>query len=647
MMQRRNKNPAVRVGELVLADIPERNRLRELRLTINTRRDDIAALDFEIEALRLALSDFEARYHERLVVQHEALRRIEGFVRHVERMSDALRDAMIAESRGRVVDLGAKVRRIEEKRRREIEQRLQTQAARVEASGKPSAAAQDASVEPNADSKSRLKTAYRALARRFHPDLARTEDERVRFGVTMSRVNELYRSGDLGRLEMLAEQAKGGEIEDDELSLDEQLAALEQRLRWFDTVHKNLLDERRALERSKTCELMRNVEQAVEVGRDLLGELQVELTERALRAENDVRSVIELLESKVDAYNRKAAGGDRVLAIEPLDATVALEKRFDPFADKALIRFGLEELATLRLGREAEQCADWVGQLADSHEPLLHAILLAYVADLSPYPLPGLERFSDVQLRFDALEDERIATSASEDEERWTFERTLVAADDVLEYGPKQMSERVVRAGLRLRSAAMRDGILLALREHKLRTVFKRVLAVIGERKSCATCAEDVFTVPLYRLRGLDALRALVCPQCGGTLHSYWMPKGEDVQAVLNGAFIDFEMVSEWSFRLASSSVATQLARVELEETTIADLKRRLHNDVFKRNGIEIALGDISLEQEGKRVGERRRADELASRSLQVRFAPEAGLNEADTLEVLKHRIRSRFSSDG
>src|SRR5690606_11479860 len=101
-------------------------------------------------------------------------------------------------------------------------------------------------------------------------DLARAEDERLRHGEMMARINELYRAGDLERLESLAEQAKGGDIEDAELGLDEQLSQLEERLAWFDAVLENLREERAALERSTTCELMRNVAQAEANSRDLV-----------------------------------------------------------------------------------------------------------------------------------------------------------------------------------------------------------------------------------------------------------------------------------------------------------------------------------------------------------------------------------------
>ncbi len=368
-----------------------------------------------------------------------------------------------------------------------------------------------------------------------------------------------------------------------------------------------------------------------------LAELKDELRARGQAAEVDVRISIRALENDVSSYNRKSAGGELV---RPVGG--ALQKRFDPFADKALVRFGLEELEKMHFDGEASRCAEWVLQVAESHTPLLRALLFAYVADLSQFPLPGLERYDDIKLRFELLEDERCKLDPSA--ERWTFERALVEGEQVIEFGPKQATERVVRMGLKIREDAMRHGILLALRRHAIRREFKRVLSVLGERKRCDDCARDVFTVPLYRLRGIDALRALVCPTCAKTLASYFMPRGDDVQAVLNVAFIDFELIHEWSFQLGKASIATQLTQYELEECTVGDLRKRFFNDVLRRNAIDVTLQQLVIEQDGAKLSDRRALEALPSRSVVVRFGEGAEVSEGDALELLKHRIRTRFS---
>jgi len=166
------------------------------------------------------------------------------------------------------------------------------------------------------------------------------------------------------------------------------------------------------------------------------------------------------------------------------------------------------------------------------------------------------------------------------------------------------------------------------------------LLLVLGEREQCATCNRAIFSIPLFRLRGLDDLRALVCPHCATTLRSYWMPRGKDVQGVLNSAFIDFEIVVESVVTLARGSMALQLLPEEVETTTAKQFKQRIHADIFKRNDMAIALEQLLLEQHGKPVPDRKGLGDLDGLDFTLKLRD---ANEADTLELLKHRIRTRW----
>jgi hypothetical protein len=52
-----------------------------------------------------------------------------------------------------------------------------------------------------------LKKLYRELARRFHPDLARTEEERWRSESIMQRINAAFQAKDLVALQRLSQEA--------------------------------------------------------------------------------------------------------------------------------------------------------------------------------------------------------------------------------------------------------------------------------------------------------------------------------------------------------------------------------------------------------------------------------------------------------
>lgn len=606
---------------LVLADIPERVRLRELVAHIEARRDDIAEADLEIETLREQLVDFEAHYHARLAAEQVELRRIDNLLAQIERWRELLANTDRPH-------IAKRAQRLDVQRQKQVEAQRRKKRRERELP-------QDAPPPIVRTVDERLKQAYRALARRFHPDLARTEDEQRRFGQTMSRINALYRAGDLERLQAMAEQAQGAELNGAELDLGEQIQLMEARAKWFDAVLENLREERAALERSSTCQLLRNVDQATALGQDLMEEIRIDLQRRATKACADVRDAVKLLENEVSRYNRSQTE-QKLIVARPTSR--ALAQRFDPFADKQLVRLGLEQAATSRLSPRAREEADWLEASAKDKPALLRLVLFAYVSELSPFPLAGLEHYDGIA--------ERFAYLGRDDESPLPLERALVEGDDLVEYGVRQADANVAHLGLRFRSDSLRQAVPRALQALAVRREFKRVLGVLDERNTCTSCENDVYAVPLYRTRGLDNLRASVCPSCGATLKSYWMPKGQDVQAVLNATFIDYELISEWSLSLAGTSVGIQLLPVQAEEMTVGDLKRRLVGDLFERYEIELNLKHVELWQDGRRRGESTPLAGLDARSFIVRFAEGAPLAEADAVETLRHRVRQRFRAD-
>ncbi|MEM6730106.1 MAG: J domain-containing protein [Myxococcota bacterium] len=608
-----------RTRELVLSPAPERVRIRELQTALDGRRDAIADVDLEIETLRTELADFELTYNDALMSEHATLRRVEGYLRHLGRWAELLRSEPDD-------DLGRRATRVEHQRAREIRQ----------SPPRPSRRPSPVDVEPEPESprappRDELKAAYRRLARRFHPDLARTEEERLQASKMMVRINTLYRDGDLDRLLALAEQVKGGEIEDLELEDKEQLELLEERLAWFDAVLENLREEREELEQSPTCELMRNVEQATAMERDLVGEIREELRGRIERSYAKVDEAMRRLEKEVTDYNKKRTHiSEAALARR---SRTDLEKRFDPFADKSLIRAGLAEIATDRVSAAARTLSDELEAFADERPELLRLALLAYVSELTPFPLEGLETYDGVEERF------RVLNPKSE----LTLGEALVELDDVMEFGVRKATEKVAHLGLRFRSATQREAMWVAVKSLTVRSELRKVLEVLGERGRCVGCHRDVFFVPLFRLRGLDDLRARVCPACGHTQSRYWLPRGEDVQSVLNPSYLDLELLSEWSFQIAHQSIATQLVPPELDEMTVGDLKRRLVEDVLERHEIEVTRGQVELHQDDVRVLERTPLADLEAQVFTVKFTPDAEWSERDAVELIRHRVRNRF----
>ncbi|HSI04693.1 MAG TPA: hypothetical protein VLC93_09465 [Myxococcota bacterium] len=609
---------------LILGGGPERERLRELVRMLEERRDAIGELDLAIEMLREQLGSFEVAYRSRLASEHALLKRIASYVRVLDGWANLL-------SRRPGKNVASEGARVDERRARDVKQSTtQKKKAPLRAEVVDLT---DKLPESTATSREgELKAIYRRLARRYHPDLARTEDERLQAGHMMARINNLYRARDLERLAALEEQTKGGELDDDDLHIEEQIALLESRLEWFTAVLANLEEERMALENSATCQLFRNVEQAAAVGRDLVEELRIELESRVQRAYGDISDAALRLERHVSSYNRDGTSQ------EVAARDTAVLRLFDPYADKSLVRLGLDELATARVSKSARERADRIEAMADVEPTLLRLVLMTYAADQSPFPLAGLASYEHIAQRIAYLEEEVPGEGAA----LRGFEEALVELDTFVQFGVKSANEKVAYAGLRFVDQEGRTAVAVALQRAKVRREMANVLTVLGDHVACEACKREVYAVPLYKTRGLDDLRASVCPRCGTTLSSYWMPKGKDVQAVLNPTYLDYELVSEWSFSLAHLSVAMQLLPVQVEKMTVGELKKRFFEDTFERHQIEVTRGQVALYQGDRKVPERTRLAELDERGFTVRFE-DTKLRERDALELIRHRIRNRF----
>jgi hypothetical protein len=598
-------------SSLVLADSPLRGRLLALQEEAESVRDAVAALDLDIETLRTTLSLFDARAQGALRELHARHARVTAVVRHLERWLELLERAPRA-------DVGRQGRRLEARRTRQLEsEAAEALAPEPEEAARP------------VDAGAELKSLYRRLARRYHPDLARDEEEQLRAAGLMARINALYRAGDLAGLKALLDQTLGAEPAEEGLTLEREVALLEARCERFREVLAGLEEELAALEGCPTARLWREVSAREAAGLDAFADLRLELGERTRQAYKDIGSVAHALEEAVRRYNRNAQSlaSSESRGVGPV---------FDAHARQPLIRWTLEGLAALRASPEARRRAEWLVAEADSRPELVRLVLFAYAAELVPHGLETLATLESLRARFEAASGGRAGR----------LEETLVDAAAFLEFGVRRAGAKRVQTGLRFRDGALAEGVPLALRSHGVRAEFRRVLATLGEGARCPACGRDVFGVPLYRLRGLDDLHALVCPACGHTLKSYWMPRGKDVQAVLNDAFLDLELLTEWTFRLGRASVSTQLLPAQLETTRVLELKRRFVADVLVRHGVDVRDKQVRLLQARKPVPERRLLADCPSRTFSVAFAKGTKVSLADALEQVRFRIRTRFRPD-
>ncbi|MDQ3514445.1 MAG: hypothetical protein M3462_12480, partial [Chloroflexota bacterium] len=168
----------------------EREYLRYL-VEIESRRGRVAGLQAEVATLNLTLGRFNAEYQSRVgalfVELDRALLAIAEYERRIASLHQGQDDPDQVE--------------------RDVAAEFAGQRAEVEANAEETRQGQrdfarDRDTPPlDATPADHLKELYRDLAKRYHPDLARTDDERRRREVIMRRVNAAFGRRDVAALQ--------------------------------------------------------------------------------------------------------------------------------------------------------------------------------------------------------------------------------------------------------------------------------------------------------------------------------------------------------------------------------------------------------------------------------------------------------------
>jgi DNA repair exonuclease SbcCD ATPase subunit len=170
------------------ADTQEEERLRA---RIDSLREEIASTTALLEDLRVSLLAFEARFDAHIGVLIIELDRLSVQIAEYERRIAALSEPVETWSR------------VEE----QIRQEFRAEWERIEAEGEEARQSTqrvaDLPAEPPQDVKEALRKLYRKLARDYHPDLAKTDEERAFHEDAMRRINAAYESNDLDALQRL------------------------------------------------------------------------------------------------------------------------------------------------------------------------------------------------------------------------------------------------------------------------------------------------------------------------------------------------------------------------------------------------------------------------------------------------------------
>jgi hypothetical protein len=255
-------------GEIILQQSSDDVALQDKREQLASVRTKLAERESELAQLRAQLKTFEGRYLRQVGVLYAELDDIE---------------ARIAEREVEIYDSDSARARAEEARQRARETH--------------DAAFGEAHEAEEFDPPPSLKTLFREVARRIHPDFARDDAEQKHFTLLMARANQAYGCGDIETLQRLL---------DDHSEIHASIAGegpVAELLRITRQIHHAERDiatldaERHTLLSSELAQLHVDAEAAAREHRDLLTELASSLREQIA----DARYRLEFVDRQLKA----------------------------------------------------------------------------------------------------------------------------------------------------------------------------------------------------------------------------------------------------------------------------------------------------------------------------------------------------------
>lgn len=241
--------------------------LRHLEEAIAERKERLADLELELSDTRISLAQFEAEYD----------RRIGPLERRVKELRMDLEDARHkAERRAQWGDREIPVDVVEQFRKT------------WQRSTPPSDSAPPKPPEPQVSGD--IKQLFRRLAKRYHPDLATDPLEKRRREKVMANINRAYAARDFSALQAILKKGQAPEIVEPK-SAGEIVVDLEQELRRLNTVIARIEAELQELILSPLVQLMLDNTMARRQGRDLLAEMNRNLTRTIASMEAEIASL--------------------------------------------------------------------------------------------------------------------------------------------------------------------------------------------------------------------------------------------------------------------------------------------------------------------------------------------------------------------
>lgn len=245
--------------------------LSGLESALSDRRSRVAGLELELFELRSELAEFEA----------ELNRRLSPLEARRDQLNEQLRAARLQAARRAQWGDRADSDDIPED---VIEQFRKT----WRRSGTVAPRRRPAKV--SAEEEAEIKRLYRALAKRFHPDLTTDVDEKSRREKIMAEVNRAYTEKNLAALRTLERRPDAGGGKETR-SRERILADMRAEIRRLDGVIRSLETTLRNLTNSRLVQLKLEASFARSQGRDLISQMERDLRSEIAELEVELASI--------------------------------------------------------------------------------------------------------------------------------------------------------------------------------------------------------------------------------------------------------------------------------------------------------------------------------------------------------------------